>query len=45
MSKERMVEMLLDALALAWLNDSFEVFKNVDEYMDCVRQVKERFND
>jgi hypothetical protein len=37
-----MKEILLNALAFAWLNHEIAT---VDEYMDCVRQVKERFND
>ena len=37
-----MKEILLNALAFAWLHGEIAT---VDEYMDCVRQVKEGFND
>lgn len=35
---EEIREILLDALAEAWMD---ELFENVDEYMDAVRQVKD----
>ena len=41
MTNEEIREKILDAMAVAWL--SKEVFKDVNEYMDCVRQVKEKF--
>lgn len=43
MTENRMLKVLLDALAIAWLNDDICIFATVDEYMDCVRQVKEKF--
>ena len=42
MTNEKLLEILLNALAVAYLSNEFA---SVDEYMDCVRQVKERFND
>ena len=35
---EEIREILLDALAKVWMD---ELFENVDEYMDAVRQVKD----
>jgi len=43
MTKKQMCETILEAMRFAWLKG--DVFKDVTEYMDCVRQVKERFND
>jgi hypothetical protein len=45
MTDKQMMAIILDAMALAWLNKEICVFATVDEYIDCVRQVKERFND
>jgi hypothetical protein len=42
MTNAEIREILLDALALAWINGQIST---VEKYMDCVRQVKERFND
>jgi len=42
MTNKEIGEKLLEALALSWINN---YFNTVDEYMECVRQVKERFND
>jgi len=42
MTNTEIREILLDALAEAFLNRKIAT---ASEYMDCVRQVKERFND
>jgi len=43
MTDAQMMEKILNAMRLAWLEGHF--FENLTEYMDCLRQVKERFND
>jgi len=42
MSNAQMREILLNALRDYWIENGG---MTIDEYMDCVRQVKERFND
>ena len=42
MTNQRIQKILLNALAFAWLNHEIAT---VDDYMECVRQIKERFND